>query len=160
MHDISDQPPQTLNRKEIIDKSINVENILALLITHRFFPGSGINANFLQVVLYDPHANTAFKVSVYEKCYRDTPKQVLEALRRLFSIRNLFAHCGLHIISLVDPDSSGVMDPKNLNTPLDFEKLRTEFLEKEEICLGHLFEKVDTLGLKECHDFAPLRPNS
>lgn len=149
MQDIAKQAPQAVDRQEIIDRSINVENILAILITHRFFPSEVINSTFLQVVLYDPHANTAFKVSVYEKCYRDTPKQVIEALRRLFAIRNLFAHCGLHITSLVDPDSSGVMDPKNLNTPLDFHKLRSEFLEKEKVCLKHLVDNVNRLGLKE-----------
>lgn len=149
MQDAISHVQQSVDRQEIIEKSINVENILSILITHRFFPSEAVNSTFLQIVLYDPHANTAFKVSVYEKCYQDTPKQVLEALRRLFSIRNLFAHCGLHLTSLVDPESSGVMDPKNLNTPLAFSKLREEFLRKEKICLEHLLERMDTLGLKE-----------
>jgi hypothetical protein len=138
---------QAVNRQEIIDKSINVENVLAVLITHRFFPGKAINATFLQIVLYDAHANTAFKVSVYEKCYPDTPKGVIEALRRLFAIRNLFAHCGLQLTSIVDPDAAGVMDPKRLNTPLDFSRLRQEFMEKEANCMKHFEEKINGLGL-------------
>lgn len=138
-----------VDRQEIIEKSINIENILAILITHRFFPGNAINGTFLQIVLYDAHVNTAFKVSVYIKCYPGTPKKVQESLRRLFAIRNIFAHCGLQMTSLVDSESSGVMDPKKINTPLDFQQLRGEFLEKESTCLNHLIGKVDELGLKE-----------
>jgi hypothetical protein len=148
---VNEQEPQPPDRQDVIDRSINVENLLAVLITHRFFPGPVINGKFLQIVLYDQHANTAFKVSVYEKCYSDTHNNVLQALRRLFAIRNLFAHCGLHMTSLVDPDSSGIMDPKKLDTPLNFSALRTEFLEKEQVCLKHLVARLDSSKIMESH---------
>lgn len=137
-----------MNRQEIIEKSINVETIISTLVTHHFFPSAGIgNFEFLHTVMYDQHANTAFKISVFEKCYRNTPKAVLEAMRRLFAIRNIFAHCGLQISSAVDPELSGVVDPKDRDKILDFDDLKKQFVEKEKLCMGHLIAQMKELGL-------------
>ncbi len=137
-----------VNRQMVIEKSINVENIISILITHKYFPGEAINSTFLQQVLCDPHANTAFKVNVFMKCYPDVPNEIIEKLRRLFNIRNLYAHCGLHLTSIVDPDKSGVLDPEKVNEPLDFAILEAEFLDIEQEVHTYLDGLIATSGLK------------
>jgi hypothetical protein len=60
-----------MERQKIIEKAINIENIISLLITFHYFPDKekGINSNFLQDVLYDPYATVAFKINLLQKCF-------------------------------------------------------------------------------------------
>jgi hypothetical protein len=129
-----------VNRHNVIDKAINVENIMCALITHKYFPGPGLNLKFHHEVLYDPYATIGFKISLLKKCYDELSERTINRLRRLFNIRNIFAHCGLHFTSLVDPDKSGVLDPKDRNTMLDFVSLESEFIEHEKAVLDVLMD--------------------
>lgn len=136
-----------VERQEIIDKAINIEIIISALITAKYFPGELVNSDFLQEVLYDPLASAAFKVNIFEKCYSDVPKKTIESMRRLFNIRNIYAHCGLSMSSKVDPDQSGVMNPKKKNQPLDFEDLKSEFFNKEKNIVNVLFDLIKESGM-------------
>lgn len=137
-----------VDRQDIIERSINLENLICMLITLHFFPAKGVKLDFMQIVMCDPSANTAFKVSVFSKCYPQIKRDLIEKMSRMFNIRNLFAHCGLHVTSFADPDNSGIMNPKKMNEPIDFEALRKEFLEKESQALGELFKLVDAAGIE------------
>ena len=121
-----------MDRQKVIEKAINIENLISILITFHYFPEEkkGININFLQEVLYDPYATTAFKINLLQKCYPEFEKKNIQELRRIFNIRNLFAHCGLEMSSAVDPQNFSVIDPKKKNTRLDYIALENEFNEK------------------------------
>ncbi len=148
-----------VDRQNVIEKSISIENLLSILVTQKFFPGKTINGMFLQQVMYDPHANTAFKVSVFSKCYPEFPHEDVEKIRRLFSIRNIYAHCGLELTSAVDPDKSGIIDPKKLNEPLDFAALEAEFLRIETEVSGKLGRLIASTGV-EIHPRDTVAPDS
>lgn len=134
-----------IDRQSIIESAINVENLLCALIARHFFkPHDGINLDFMHTVLYDPLATIGFKVNVLHKCYPDLTKKDIENLRRIFNIRNFFAHAGLRITKRADPDAVGFINPKNQDEFLDFEKLANEFNEKAnaaEMLLAQLLEK-------------------
>jgi hypothetical protein len=118
-----------MERQKIIERAINIENIISILITFHYFPEKekGINGNFLQDVLYDPHATVAFKVNLLQKCFPEYGEKNIQKIRRIFNIRNIFAHCGLKMSSSVDPKNFSAIDPKKKNEPLDYESLTNEF---------------------------------
>jgi hypothetical protein len=134
-----------VDRQSIIERAINVENIVCVLITRHFFQQrEGINFNFMHTVLYDPLATSGFKVNVFHKCYPHLTKVEIELLRRIFNIRNFFAHAGLYVTKIADPDAAGYVDPKNRDDFLDFETLAIEFNKKAsaaETLLARLLEE-------------------
>ena len=142
-----------VDRQSIIDRAINVENLLCALITRHFFKQhEGINLYFMHTVLYDPLATSGFKVNVFHKCYPDLTKKKIDLLRRIFNIRNFFAHAGLYVAKVADPDAVGYIDSKNRDEFLDFDTLATEFNEKAseaETLLGELLEKSGVELLSE-----------
>ena len=148
-----------LERQHVIEKAIRIENLLSILVTQKFFPGTSINGRFLQQVMYDPHANTAFKVSVFSKCYPEFPHEDVEKIRRMFSIRNIYAHCGLELTSAVDPGKSGIIDPKKLNEPLDFVALEAEFMRIEAEISEKLGQLIASTGV-EIHPRDTVAPES
>lgn len=135
------------SRADIIDRSINLEGIISLLVTNHFFPKQPLPLRFLHGVMCDANANTAFKLSVFAKCYPNFPKQLLERSRRIFNIRNIFAHCGIVVTNLVDPDRSGVLDPKHLDEPLDLEALVQEFNQHYGLVVDELFVLMKARGI-------------
>jgi hypothetical protein len=133
-----------IDRQSVIEQSINIENLISILITHHFFPGNELNIKFLQQVMYDPSANTGFKVSVFSKCYPDEPKASTERIRRIFNIRNIFAHSGPNVLAFVDPDRAD-SDPHD--ELLDFEGLEREFFALEAEARQELVALMDTAGV-------------
>ncbi|BCG63993.1 MAG: hypothetical protein methR_P1752 [Methyloprofundus sp.] len=113
-----------VDRQYIIDKSIKLENVLCMLITRYYFPvPEGINLKFMHNVLCDPSANTSFKINVFSKCYPEVEKKHIEYMRRIFAIRNLFAHVGLQVAtSAADPEAGEkkYLHPKDKDKFLDF----------------------------------------
>ena len=134
-------------RAEIIEKSINLEAIISSLVTNHFFPNQPLPLKFLHGVMCDANANTSFKLSVFAKCYPNFPRKLLERCRRIFNIRNIFAHCGVVVTNLVDPDKSGVLDPKSLEEQLDLEALAQEFQQNYEPVVLELFSLMKALGI-------------
>jgi hypothetical protein len=134
-------------RTEVIEKSINLESIISALVTSHFFPNQPLPLKFLHGVMCDAYANTSFRLSVFAKCYPQFPRNLLERCRRVFNIRNIFAHCGLVVTNLVDPDKSGVLDPKSLVEPLDFDALAREFHQNYEPVVSELFSLMKAQGI-------------
>jgi hypothetical protein len=139
-----------IDRQEIIESSINVENLVSMLITHHFFPVGMVNMDFMHIVMCDSYATTGFKVSVLAKCYPSLKKDLINKLSRLFSIRNIFAHSGLAVSRIADPDAdcTEIMSAKHRDQPLDFEALRNEFLLKAREVELELFLLIQATGLK------------
>lgn len=138
-----------IDRQSVIEKAINVEHLISVLITHKFFPGDVFNVTFLKQVMYDPSANTGFKVSVFSKCYPDVPKVSTERIRRIFNIRNIFAHCGPDALAFVDTDRSELFEPERHFEPLDFAALEHEFFELEALVHKELLELIEAAGVPE-----------
>lgn len=137
-----------INRQEIIEKTIHIENLLSLLITFRYFPEKkAINSDFLQEVLYDPLATSAFKINLLQICYPEFGEDNIQRLRRIFNIRNLFAHCGLEISSVVDPKNFSVIDPNKKNVPLDWKTLTEEFNQIASELENNLFGLIKQKGI-------------
>lgn len=138
-----------MERQKVIERAINIENIISMLITFHFFPNKekGIDSNFLQDVLYDPYATIAFKINLLQKCFPGFGEKNIQKLRRIFNIRNIFAHCGLRMSSSVDPKNFSVIDPKKKNEPLDYKKLTDEFNKEAEDQEKNLFELAKQSGI-------------
>lgn len=136
-----------MDRQIVIDRAINIENLVSSLITIHYFPAKGLNIKFMHEVLYDPHCNFSLKINILRKCYPQTSNQLIEQLRRISNIRNIYAHCGLNITNIADPDKTGVMDPKDYNKPLEFEKLEKEFTDLAKEIEEQLFRILKETGL-------------
>lgn len=134
---------EIVDRQHIIERAINLEHLLCSLVTHHFFPNKALKLSFFHGVMLDPLANSAFRINVFWKCYPGFLKGIIEKLRRIFSIRNIFAHAGLYVTTTADPDAMFFMDPKNKDKRLDFDSLAEEFDQKVDECerlLGEMFE--------------------
>ena len=134
-------------RAQIIEKSINLETIVSCLVTNYFFPKQPLLLRFFHGVMCDAYANTSFKLSVFAKCYPDFPRKQLDRGRRVFNIRNLFAHCGVEVTILADPDKCGILGPKSFDERLDFESLADEFHQNYEPLLSELIELMKSRGI-------------
>jgi hypothetical protein len=136
-----------INRTDILDRAMNIENLLSILITYYFFPGEAIKLDFLQKVLNDESASANYKRSLFFKCYPETDKKIDENIRRIFSIRNTFAHSGLAIHLFTDEEAKHP-DPRKVGSFIDFDALNKELLEKEKDVLGYLIGLIDNSKLK------------
>ena len=119
---------KNIDRQFIIEEFINIETIISSLITAYYFPGNALKLEFLHGVLYDPLCTFRFKINILKKCYPEISKKIIENLGRLARVRNIFVHCGLDFTSFVDPEFSGVLDPKDKNKLLDFVQLKNDFI--------------------------------
>jgi hypothetical protein len=112
-------------RCEIIEKSINIESLINLVIGHHYFKRH--NQSFLEEMLADEAFSFGLRVNVLSKI---SPSfNGLGRLHRVIRIRNRFAHCHPFF---ADIDSSGkekrvAIDPKNPRETLDFDVLYAEF---------------------------------
>ena len=56
-----------VDRQRVIERAINLENLLCCLITVRFFPGESVNYNFMHTVHFDPYATSGYKIYLWEQ---------------------------------------------------------------------------------------------
>ena len=117
-------------RSEVIERAINVEWIMSSIICQHYLKKTMMP--FLLEVLYDEYFSFALKRRILEKIVKDFDKRKLQDLNRLNTIRNYFAHCNQQIIdasSIPTENNIGqVIDPRNLDKFIDFEKLHGEFM--------------------------------
>jgi hypothetical protein len=112
-------------RCDIIEKAINIESLINLVIGNHYFKLH--NQSFLEEVLADEAFSFGLRVNVLSKI---SPSfNGLGRLHRIIRIRNRFAHCHPFFAEL---DSSGkdtlvAIDPKKPRETLDFEGLYAEF---------------------------------
>jgi hypothetical protein len=117
-------------RSEVIERAINIEWIMSAIICQHYF--KKVIMPFLLEVLYDEYFSFALKRRILEKIVRNFDKKKLQDLNRLNTIRNYFAHCNQQIFegsSIPSENNMGkVIDPRNLDKVIDFEKLYGEFM--------------------------------
>jgi len=117
-------------RSEVIEHTINIEWIVNVIISQHYF--RRVLLPFVLEFLYDEYCTFALKRRVLEKIVPDFDKHKLQDLNRVNTIRNYFAHCGQELTVGSDPTnpsaSSRVVDPRNLERGVDFEKLHKEFV--------------------------------
>ncbi len=118
-------------RSEVIERTINLEWIMNVIISQHYF--GKVFRPFLLEVLYDEYCPFALKRRVIEKIVPDPDKRKMEALNRINTIRNYFAHCNQVLVEGADPTSpsavSIAVDPRRLDRGIDFEKLHQEFVQ-------------------------------
>lgn len=117
-------------RSEVIEKAINIEWIMSAIICQHYFKKTILP--FLLEVLYDEYFSFALKRRILEKIVKDFNKKKLQDLNRLNTIRNYFAHCNQQIFEgsgiPTENERGKVVDPRNLDKAIDFEKLYGEFM--------------------------------
>jgi len=120
----------------VIDQMINLETMISAIICQHYF--NRVRKDFLLEMLYDEQFTFALKRRIFEKIINKTPsdlnEQSMRDIYRLNTIRNLFAHCGIEIISPPTPLSSDrrrrIPNPRAVDKELDFESLYAEFTRK------------------------------
>lgn len=142
-----------MDRTEAIEMAINIENWMSILITHHFFPREGVYLDFLTKVLHDEGFSANLRRSIFIKCYPDTPAKIDNAMRRLFAIRNIFAHSGLYLGTLETEQASdiveGLQSAKKLGKVDDLNALLEEAKSLNHEILKFLEEKVEKTGIKQ-----------
>jgi hypothetical protein len=112
------------HRSEIIERSINIEWLMAAVISQHYFKFA--NTSFLFDVLYDEQCSFSLKRRIIEKI--TTPNKInIQSLNRLSTIRNYFAHCNQEVANVSAPNDFFVPDPRNPEKPVDFASLYEEF---------------------------------
>ncbi|MFP3848260.1 hypothetical protein [Pseudomonas sp. W5-01] len=116
------------DRNNVLSKAINIETMVSILITVYFFPDrKAINMDFMSKLFNDEAASANYKRSVFMKCYPGTTSAMDNKIRRVFSIRNTFAHIGGFFVER--PDSTvGHLNPNPLKSDVDLSKLEAELL--------------------------------
>jgi len=122
-------------RSEVIEGFILLEAIVDCFINTHYMGKPSMA--FHEEVLYDEYFSFGLKVRIVEKVLDSEEKTVVQSLRRVNNIRNLFAHCGM-----LRYESGEVFapNPRKLDKKLDFEALYAEFMERVPI-LQHFFAK-------------------
>lgn len=142
-----------MDRTEVIEMAINVETIMSIMITHHFFPGEGVYFPFITKVLNDEGFTANLRRSIFIKCYPDTPNQIDNSIRRLFSIRNIFAHSGLYYGVLGSSGDSGMVEglqsAKKPGKIDDLEALLCEAKSLNSEILSFLEKELEKLGIKQ-----------
>jgi len=133
-------------RAEVIVKFINIEKIINAIISQHYF--KRVVLPFYLEVLYDEYFTFALRRRILEKIIKDTNKQKVEDLNRLNTIRNYFAHCDLEIFEASDKEKKcgKIVDPRAIEKAIDFNRLYSEFMQKERGVLEYLIGLYESLG--------------
>ena len=135
-------------RSEIIEKFINIEWIINIIISQYYLKRA--DKSFLFEVLYDEYFSFALKRRILEKIIKNIANRdnrKIQDLNRLNTIRNYFAHCGQEYIKGPDKTQKGkVLDPKNIEEEVDFESLYSEFMKEQGSVANYLIQISVDLG--------------
>lgn len=136
-----------LYRSEIIEKFINVEKIMNLIISQYYF--KKVRIDFLLDVLYNQYSNFALRLEIIKKILPEFDSKIEYDLRKLNVTRNYFAHWDVTLFKneMGKPSQeSYTPHPKNKDKTLDFKESYQEFIEKENGITEYLFEEYKKLG--------------
>lgn len=138
----------SFDRNEVIGRAVNIEFILCGLITAYFFPNKkALNFDFMSKLFNDEGASANYKRSVFMKCYPDTTKAMDKNIRRVFSIRNTFAHIGSFFVERIGA-SHGHLSPDPKKGYVDLEALQAELLSLTPDIEAYLFGLLNAAGIE------------
>jgi len=115
-------------RSEVIESFIGLEACIDAVIGIHYL--GKLSMAFYEEVLYDEYFSFGLKARILEKilCADGDPQPALiQRLRRLNNIRNIFAHCGVQRYDSATKRSY-TPNPRKLDTALDFGELHSEFV--------------------------------
>ena len=118
-------------RAEVIERFINIETLIDAIICQHYFKRMLIS--FYLEVLYDEYFSFGLKRRILEKIVKDDiDNKKVQELNRLNTIRNYFAHYNQEIFKVSDREKKDgkIVDPRDVEKGIDFEKLYTEFINK------------------------------
>jgi hypothetical protein len=119
-----DAPELEKLRGSIITRAIEIEKILAVIISYHYL--KRLSQGFLLEVLYDEGFSFGMKLRIACKISPVIAKHE-QTLRRLASIRNVFAHMGLVLEPTGEPHKVLVPDTRRPGKEINFADLATEF---------------------------------
>ena len=133
-------------RAEVIEKFINLEWLINLIISQHYF--GKVYRPFILEVLYDENCSFILRRRILEKIIPGLDKKQIQNLNRLNTIRNYFAHTGPQIVEgakVGKGQATKVPDPRKLDKAIDFTKLYKEFQRMEPIVAEYLFKLYQEL---------------
>jgi hypothetical protein len=132
-------------RSEVIERFINLDCIVNAIISQHYF--KRVYEPFYLEVLYDENFSFALKRNILTKIVEEFDKGILEKLHRLNTIRNYFAHCGVEFIDMKsDAHRSKIIDPKKIDSQINFDELYKEFNDKATSVEEYLFSIYENKG--------------
>ncbi|MBA7603001.1 hypothetical protein ES703_10101 [subsurface metagenome] len=133
-------------RADVIESFINIETIINAIICQRYF--KKVIKDFYFEVLYDEYFTFGLKRRILEKIIKELDSQKLQDLNRLNTIRNYFAHYNQEFFEASDKEKKEgkVIDPRNIKSEIDFERLYDEFKSKQTGVEKYLSELHQSLG--------------
>ncbi len=123
-------------RSGVIEHFINCEMIINAIISQHYF--GKVMKPFLLEVLYDEYFSFGLKRRILTKTIPNIDKERLADLNRLNTLRNYFAHCNQQFFQGSQKSVGFIPDPRKTEVGIDFEKLYTEFMEKEPKVIKYL----------------------
>ena len=133
-------------RGDIVEKFINIENLVSLIISRHYVPiKDGISTKFTSEVLFDEYFNFGLKVKILVKILGEESSWTQE-LRVLSKIRSAFAHRGTVIVTH-DGEEKTVDLSEGFDKDFDYEKRYAEFLDKEKKITKKLGEVLEEKGV-------------
>lgn len=132
-------------RAIVIEKFINIESIINMIICQHYF--KRIIGAFYFEVLYDEYFTFGLKRRILEKIINNFDIHMLHDLNRLNTIRNHFAHYNQEVSLGTDkPPRRKVINPRNLTEEIDFNILYSEFMKKQGVVTDYLFDILKQKG--------------
>jgi hypothetical protein len=125
-------------RSFVVERTIVIEQLISVAITDKYF--GSFKEDFYLEVLCDENFNSGLKLRILVKAFPDQiDSKTNEKIRRLFNIRNLFAHN--HALKIFNGKEWIIINPKSYDQGiekakekisstkgLDFKELFDEFL--------------------------------
>jgi hypothetical protein len=139
------QSDLTATRGEIVESFLNLEWIVSLIISQKYF--RKLDMTFLEEVLCDDAVTFGLRINVLEKIAPKFP--CFQELRKLNKIRNSFAHCHRLVLEVDEQAGTGIrrsVHPKKPASDIDFEDLAKHFRSLYEPVAAALMELLFELG--------------
>ena len=133
-------------RSEVIENFIGLEGCVDSVIGIHYL--GRLSMAFYHEVLYDEYFSFGLKVRILEKILSaegSSHSRLTEKLRRLNSIRNIFAHCGVQRYDSATKKLY-VPNPRKTDEALDFGMLYREFIDALPEIRSFLLETATAKG--------------
>ena len=139
-------------RTMIIEEFINIETIINLCISYKFF--NKYDRAFVFLVLHSPYFSFALRIDILSKITKDFKENIRSKILQMNNIRNIFVHISPNYFDNKKEGEKITFDeigwfpnPKKLSEKLNFEKEFKKFYKLRDEILPYLNDKSKEVGV-------------